>query len=60
VRRTLVRAAGDRNPRPHREVNRPVHLLVEERVLQVSLNPRVAADAELAEHARSLVTVERT
>jgi hypothetical protein len=39
-------------------VDRPVDLLVEERLLDVALDPGVAADAELAEAARALVAVE--
>src|SRR4029453_16640182 len=54
----LVLAADRRDPRANREMDRPVHLLVEERVLHVALDPGVAADAELPEHASALVAVE--
>ena len=44
---------------PEREVDRAVHLLVEERVLHVARDAGVAADPELAEPARARVGVER-
>src|SRR5262245_21472979 len=40
-------------------MDRPVHLLVEERVPHMALDARVAADSELAEHPGGLVDVER-
>ena len=54
----LVDAAEIRVAVPERDVHRAVHLLVEERVLHVARDARVAADAELAEPARALVGVE--
>ena len=42
-----------------REMDGPVHLLVEQRVPHVLRDPRVAADAELTQRARTLVGVER-
>src|SRR5581483_11720541 len=59
VDRALVRAADRRVARAEREVDRPVHLLVEERVAHVPADPGVAADAELAEAARARVGVDR-
>src|SRR5262245_23320695 len=41
-----------------RQVDGAVDLLVEQRVLHVACDARVAADSELAEEPRSLVTVE--
>jgi hypothetical protein len=42
-----------------REVDRSVDLFVEERVLHVARDPRVAADAELAQPSRAVVEIER-
>src|SRR5919108_1896905 len=53
-----VLAADRGETRADREVDRPVHLLVEERVLHVPLDARVAADAVLAQDPRALVPVE--
>ena len=55
----LVRAAEIGVAVAEREVDGAVHLLVEQRVLHVARDPRVAADPELAEPARALVGVER-
>src|SRR5205814_3795367 len=55
----FVLAAERGEARADRQVDRPVDLLVEERVLDVPLDPGVAADPELAEDARPLVAVER-
>ena len=54
----LVDAAEIRVAVPERDVHGAVHLLVEERVLHVARDARVAADPELAEPARALVGVE--
>ena len=54
-----VQTADYTEPRADGEVDRAVDLLVEQRVLRVALDARVAADAELAEPARALVGVER-
>src|SRR5581483_4771489 len=59
VDRALVRAAGERVARAERQVDRPRHLLVEERVPEVLRDPLVAADPELAQDTRSIVGVER-
>ena len=59
VHRARVDAADEREPGADREVDRSVDLLVEERVPHVPLDPRVAADPELAEPPRALVGVER-
>src|SRR6266550_1117913 len=55
----LVLAAQGREAGADRKVDRSVDLLVEESVLHVALDPGVAADAELAEHTRAVVSVER-
>src|SRR5262249_14936586 len=54
-----VEAAHCADSRTDREVDRAVHLLVEQRVLGVALDPGVAADPELTEPACPLVGVER-
>ena len=54
-----VRAAGRGVGVADREVDRAVDLLVEADVLREALDPRVAADPELAEPPRALVGVER-
>src|SRR5437899_381590 len=53
-----VLAAYLRQAVPEREVDGAVDLLVEERVLHVLGDPRIAADPELAEPPGSLVEVE--
>src|SRR5438132_2277509 len=53
-----VLAADFRQAVSQRKMDRPVDLLVEERVLHVLRDARVAADAELAERARAVVAVE--
>ena len=57
--RARVQAADLREAGADREVDRALHLLVEERVPHVPLDARVAADPELAEPPRALVGVER-
>src|SRR5262245_43495810 len=59
VRRGLVQPAHDRDAGADREMDRPVHLLVEKRVLHVALDAGVAADAELTEHTSTFIDVER-
>src|SRR6476646_626126 len=54
----LVRPAGIRDAVAEGEMDRSVDLLVEERVLHEPRDPRVAADAELAEPALALVLFE--
>src|SRR5918994_5618692 len=53
-----VLAADGREAGTDGEVDRAVHLLVEERVLHVALDAGIAADPVLAEDPRALVTVE--
>src|SRR5437870_3478166 len=59
VDRADVGPAEVREAAADRQVDGPVDLLVEERVLHVTRDPRIAADAELPEPTRSLVDVER-
>src|SRR4029453_1319062 len=60
VGRALVRSTDHWNAGADRQVNRPVYLLVEERVPHLALDGGVAADPELAEHSGALVDVERS
>src|SRR5262245_9819543 len=58
VNRAHVLAADRRQPGADRQMNRPVHLLVEQRVLHVPLDSGVAADPVFAQDPRALVPVE--
>src|SRR6185369_7348434 len=55
---TGVQTADCADPRTDGEVDRAVDLLVEQGVLGVALDSRVAADAELAEPPRAVVGFE--